>query len=54
MQTQWDEFVKKMILNQGHNQNYQSESNDERDDLDDVTDFDDGFPITMDSGVEEL
>lgn len=50
MQTQWEVFVKKMLLTQGQNSG-QAESIDETDDFDD---FDEHFPISVASHVEEL
>ncbi len=51
MQTQWDVFVKKMLLMQGQVHNGHDESHN---DDDDFHDLDDKFPITHVPYVEEL
>lgn len=50
MQTQWDVFVKKIMLTQGQN-NERAEPTDE---IDDYDDFDENFPIEVDGHVEDL
>lgn len=50
MQTQWDVFVKKMMLMQGQ-KNERAEATDDSDDYDDL---DENFPINVLSHVEDL
>lgn len=51
MQTQWEDFVKKMTLAQGRNSNQAESSYDEADDF---SDLDEIFPIKVESRVGDL
>lgn len=51
MQTQWDIFVKKMLLTQGQSNDQAESAIDETDDYDDL---DENFPIKVPSNIENL
>lgn len=50
-QTQWEDFVKKVIVIQGSNNNHDDSTQDETDDL---VELDEKFPITIESQVGDL